>query len=199
MRHGHSHAGRPRDADIDRRVADATLEVLRDRGYAGLSIDKVASAAGVTRATVYLRHPNKSALIAHVLRDLVPPLDIPDTGTPLVKVAGAAVELIIALQESGFADTVFSIHAQARRDPLLAQAVMSDYLGPRGAQLDELLNAARDSGELACDVPIDLARDLLFGPVVYRWLVVGDAVDRPLARRLVNVALTAIAADCPDP
>lgn len=187
-----SRLGRPRDRGIDRRLSEATIDVLRESGYDALTFDKVAVKAGVSRPTIYRRWPNKAALIAYVLNETVPPLDVPDDGSPLEKVKAAAVGLILALQRSGIADSVLAVHAHARRDPELASSVMLDYLAPRGALLDTLLAAAKDAGEIKAAISIDVARDILFGPVIYRWLVVGETVDHTLARTLVETAAGAL-------
>ena len=45
-------------------ILAATLDVLVDTGYEGMSIDLVAARAGVHKTTVYRRWPTKSALVA---------------------------------------------------------------------------------------------------------------------------------------
>ncbi len=74
--------GRPRDPETDRAILRSTLAVLKDRGYAGMSIERVASGAGVSKASIYRRYASKEEAVAaalHSLRDeLGPP---PDTGS----------------------------------------------------------------------------------------------------------------------
>ena len=49
--------GRPRSADTDRLILDAALKLLSERGYARMSMDAVATEAGVSKPTIYLRYP----------------------------------------------------------------------------------------------------------------------------------------------
>src|SRR5262245_54231629 len=74
--------GRPRDARNDQAILDATLSILRERGYGALTIDGVAAAAGVGRPTVYRRWPSKPALVvaAHVQSARLA-LPVVDTGS----------------------------------------------------------------------------------------------------------------------
>ena len=52
--------GRPRDVRNDTRILEATSAILFEKGYAGLTIDGVAAAAGVSRPTIYRRWPSKA-------------------------------------------------------------------------------------------------------------------------------------------
>jgi AcrR family transcriptional regulator len=73
--------GRPRDPGVDEAILAAAVDLLAEAGYARLTMDQVAARAGVGKASVYLRWPNKVALVAEAIRHrsgVVP--DVPDTG-----------------------------------------------------------------------------------------------------------------------
>ena len=55
--------GRPRSTQADRAIVDAVLEEVVAAGIDGMSIEQIASRAGVAKATVYRRWPNKEALL----------------------------------------------------------------------------------------------------------------------------------------
>ena len=55
--------GRPRSTEADRAIIDAVLEEVIQEGIDGMSIEQVAARAGVAKATVYRRWPNKEALL----------------------------------------------------------------------------------------------------------------------------------------
>src|SRR2546423_1037122 len=74
--------GRPRDPGVDVAIRTATVDLLGEIGYARLTMDEVAVRAGVAKASLYLRWPNKVALVADALQQrarTVP--EVPDTGT----------------------------------------------------------------------------------------------------------------------
>jgi len=77
--------GRRRDPTRDGDILDATLEVLAEVGYAGLTMDLVAARAKAGKATVYRRWPSKAELIvdavARMKRVQVDLDHLPDTGT----------------------------------------------------------------------------------------------------------------------
>src|SRR3954465_14994560 len=62
--------GRPRDPSRDGAIRAAILEVLARSGYGGLTMDAVAAAAGVGKATIYRRWRTKSDLVADAVAAL---------------------------------------------------------------------------------------------------------------------------------
>jgi AcrR family transcriptional regulator len=67
----HQARGRPRNPEVGERILGAALELLREKGPAALNIDAVAARSGVARTTIYRRHPDRQALIAAALDQLV--------------------------------------------------------------------------------------------------------------------------------
>ena len=63
--------GRPRRADVDRRVESAVLALLRGGGPAAVTMEAVAERAGVAKTTIYRRHDNRADLLRSVLRDAI--------------------------------------------------------------------------------------------------------------------------------
>lgn len=67
---------------MDAAILGAASDLLAEGGYAQLTMDQVAERAGVGKASVYLRWPNKVALVAAAIQDrsgAVP--EVPDTGS----------------------------------------------------------------------------------------------------------------------
>jgi AcrR family transcriptional regulator len=73
--------GRPRDPEVDERIARAAAEVYGGQGWARFSVDAVARRAGVGKASIYLRWPNKEALLATVLATRLSGVRDIDTGS----------------------------------------------------------------------------------------------------------------------
>src|SRR5688500_20173975 len=81
-----SRGGRPRDPSRDGVIRAAILRLLADVGYGALTMDAVASEAGVGKATIYRRWRTKQALVGDTISDLNRgEANPPDTGS----VAGA--------------------------------------------------------------------------------------------------------------
>ena len=70
-----------RSARVVHDVLEATLEVMAERGYRGLSIEEVASRAGVNKSTVYRRWPTKPDLVRDALLRMSQSDPSPDSGS----------------------------------------------------------------------------------------------------------------------
>src|SRR3954462_4812099 len=83
-----SPAGRPR-RDVDATVFAATLRSVRELGYAGATMDRIAAAAGVAKTTIYRRWESKGALVVDCLVDPFGPLSL--EGTDRVEVLSSVI------------------------------------------------------------------------------------------------------------
>jgi AcrR family transcriptional regulator len=73
--------GRPRDPELERRVAEAALTVFGEVGWRGFTIDAVARAAGVGKASIYLRWSDKQSVLVDALHSRLGHVADVDTGT----------------------------------------------------------------------------------------------------------------------
>src|ERR1700741_762462 len=71
---------RPLDAEKDKAIEAATLALLNERGFARMSVEAVATAAGVGKPAIYRRYADKAALVAAVIASRLPALEVPDLG-----------------------------------------------------------------------------------------------------------------------
>ena len=86
---GQPRRGRPRDPAVDAAILTAAVDLLAEIGYARLTMEQVAARAGVGKASLYLRWPNKVALVAEAIQQraaVIPAL--PDTGSAGYRHAG---------------------------------------------------------------------------------------------------------------
>jgi AcrR family transcriptional regulator len=72
--------GRPRDPDAEPRIRRYAVQLLLERGFDGMTVDDVAEAAGVGKATIYRRWASKEQLANDALADMFD-VEIPDADT----------------------------------------------------------------------------------------------------------------------
>ena len=72
--------GRPRSARANRAIREATLKLLAERGWDGLTMEGIAERAGVSKATVYRRHADRTEAVSAAVEGFVSEIAIPDTG-----------------------------------------------------------------------------------------------------------------------
>lgn len=73
-------SGRPRDPKVDLRVTEAAVLLFGQVGWAGVSIDAVARASGVSKRSIYLRWANRDSLLSEALAEHVRLPAHPDIG-----------------------------------------------------------------------------------------------------------------------
>src|SRR3954454_7125943 len=60
--------GRPRSPGAEQKILHAALEEYTEHGWAGFTMDGVARRAGFGKSTLYLRWPDKDALLTDAVR-----------------------------------------------------------------------------------------------------------------------------------
>ena len=181
--------GRRLDASRDAAIASAVVEVLGRAGYAGLTMDAVAMAAGVGKATIYRRWSSKAELLLSVM-DVVgaPVLEVPDTGKlreDLIAVLTEVVELFGGT--SGRA--IRSLLGAVIDDPVLQEGCRRLPLANWDVAWETVLGRAVERGEVPAGAGTSVAAEV--GPAVLalRWLITGRPLDDAVVSELVDRAV----------
>jgi AcrR family transcriptional regulator len=184
--------GRPRSAEADAAIRQATIDLLATAGYANLTMSGVAASAGVSTATLYRRWGSKLELVVDVLAARAEETPVPDTGS----LAGDCRAIVQALVEKAHTTKSTPLMAglvgEIGRNAELADALRVSLIGPRRAAFNEVFARAAKRGELRRGVDVDLAADLLFGPLYHRLLFTGAPVTARVADDLAGLVLEGI-------
>lgn len=151
--------GRPRDPGVDAAIRAATLELLAEGGYARLTMDQVAARAGVSKSSLYLRWPNKVAVVADALQHrarAVP--DVPDTGSLPGDVRVFLYGLLRSRGEA--ARALAAVSGEIATNPELRQAWHRGLAGMLTGCLRVMVDRAVARGELAADSDVELLSQL---------------------------------------
>ena len=139
--------GRPRDATRDTAIREATLELLKEVGYDGLSVGAVATRAGVSKATIYRRWADKAAVVASAVEHQT-------TGTPPEARGSELREDLLEVlrwlaQQIAEQDIAMlaAVLAGMRSDPDLATAMRDRLHRDQAAMLERSLHRAAERGE----------------------------------------------------
>lgn len=181
--------GRKRDLTRDPEILDATLEVLAETGYDGMTIDMVAARAKAGKATVYRRWASKSELVIDAVA-CMKSADIdfdalPDTGT-------LRGDLIAMIKPHSIEDGAKKLQVMAglvsmlSRHPELVDAVKDAVIGPRARVNRVFLQRAIDRGEIPADVDVDLLSQVGGAMATHRTLMLRKPVDRAFVISVID-------------
>lgn len=185
--------GRPRDPAVAEAVLAATLSLLAEHGYAGLTMDALASEAGVSKASIYRRWSSKDDVVLAAVEQLSQVVPTPDTGTLRGDLTAIAEGLAAVFSAPRSSRLIGTLIARMGRDAQLATALRGGFLAARRGAARTALERARDRGEARPDADLEFAVDLLAAPFYYRTLVTGTTVDEELAADVVETVLRTVA------
>jgi AcrR family transcriptional regulator len=175
--------GRPRDERASRAIIEAAIRQLDDVGYAAISMESVASEAGVARATIYRRYRDKADLITGAIAEYATEIPEGPSDDPKVDLCRFLVDFDHRFGASGMG--VLGALMTNRDDRPALELHRERVIAPRLAYGRRLLEQARADGDLRPDADLDLAFQMLSGSVFHRR-VAGVDSDPGWAERAVD-------------
>jgi AcrR family transcriptional regulator len=189
-------AGRPRDREIDAALLRATISVLNESGYGGLTLEKVAREAGTTKPSIYRRWPTRQRLVLAALGGRLGEARAPDTGCTLCDLDECHKVFVAALRRMP-PGVIGPLFADCAGDRELRATFMTTVFEPPRAAVKETLERALARGELRDDLDLELLLDLIGSFVHYRALFGHAPTSDAEIERTVEALLQGIATDYP--
>ncbi|MCW7946392.1 TetR family transcriptional regulator [Streptomyces hygroscopicus] len=159
--------------EVTEAIRVAVFEELASVGYARMSIEGIARRAGVGKTAVYRRWRSKLHLVLDLVSAVaVQGLPAPDTGSLegdlrlLYEVTSRALRHPVAAQ------IIPDLQAEAARNPEIADAMQKALREGQQSVASGIVAAAAARGEISEAIDMDLALDLISGPLYWRALVV---------------------------
>ena len=187
--------GRPRNAQADEAILDAVLELLSDgHSVAAITIEAVAAKAGVGKATIYRRWPNKEALLMDAVRSMKGALPVP---------AGDSVRddlvMLVRANRTGRARRYGKVTACLLPELLKDDELNSMYqavVEPRRAVMRAVLRRGVANGELRPDLDVELTLLMIQGPSMMQNMLrsTPHIPDEDFPETLVDAVLRGAAA-----
>jgi AcrR family transcriptional regulator len=178
--------GRPRDPSRDGAIRRAILEVLARSGYGGLTMDAVAAAAGVGKATIYRRWRTKSDLVADAVAQLShTPVDVPDSGS-LEADLRALLRWLVDTVNGPVGAAIRALLSALPHEPDLRAAFQEGPLALWGAAFAQVWERAEQRGELGAPLVGSAVAATASSPILQRWLFDGEPVPPEFADEVVE-------------
>ena len=186
--------GRPRSQAARKAVLAAAEELLLDRGLPGVSMDAVAERAGVSKATIYRWWPTKETLALDMLYNEWTKV------TPQKYESGSLRADLLALLTawsrlaSGrpYGRVVAALLMEGQTDPAFSAEYQRRLVEPRRDQARAVFLGAVERGEIPAETNVEVAIDLLYGPLYHRLLHGHAPLDDQFVHDIVDMALPGI-------
>src|SRR6202045_120275 len=173
--------GRPRSEQAEQAIIEATLDLFAEQGFEGVGAEAVATRAGVGKATIYRRWPNKEELLLAAFGSLK---------SPFPELAGVSVrDDLLAMVKVMCADK--SDPRKARRYalllgdgdkyPRLMARYMETVVEPRREAMRAVIRRGTQTGELRPDTDVEIAMLTLTGACMAREKTPDGALDGDFA------------------
>ena len=192
--------GRPRSERARKAILDAASELLLARGLSAVSMDAVAERAGVSKATIYRWWPTKETLALDALyTEWAAARPHPrDTGSlrgdllsllrPWARLAGSRP----------YGRVVAALLTEAQTDPVFAAEYRERFVEPRRQQARDIFRRAIERGEIPADTKVEVALDLLYGPLYHRLLHGHAPLNDRFVREVIDMVLDGVRRDGSD-
>ncbi|MCW2908485.1 MAG: hypothetical protein JWL68_3274 [Actinomycetia bacterium] len=162
--------GRPRDATLDTAILRAAAGQLAERGYAGMSMEGVAAAAGTTAPSLRRRFRDKLELATAAI-SAMRTVPLPRaTGDPRADALTILENLRVQLARQDGMAMVGTVLAEERRNPELLDRFRQRIDEPARERLRQALHQGVQAGELQPELDLDTAVSVLIGSLYARYL-----------------------------
>ena len=167
-------AGRPRNPALDQAILAAAESQLREAGFAGMSLESVAAAAGTTVPSVRRRFGSKAALARAVIDSLRVEEMPAAAGPPRARALALLRNFHRNLLRKDAMAIVGTLLAEEQRHPELLQAFRAGLVGPRRGALRQALADGIAAGELPSAADPGVLVSMLIGSFYARYLATSD-------------------------
>ncbi|WP_218920607.1 TetR/AcrR family transcriptional regulator [Lentzea guizhouensis] len=174
-------------------ISEAVLDELASSGYGRLSMEAVAKRAGVGKSALYRRWPSKQDMVIAVLAELsVPAAEVPQTGSLRADLRAMLQAVHDWLTHHRIAAILPDLIAEGGRNSALSDAIAIGVGQPRRDIASVTLTRAVERGELPADLNVDVALDVLAGPIYWRLVVRRAPVDEAYLDELTEFLLRSL-------
>ncbi len=185
-----SSAGRPRSEEAHQAILNATLELLVEVGFSALTVEGVASRAGVGKATIYRRWPSKLPLVVEAFGQL-PGFEDVDTGDLAGDLKKMLRGYLDVFNSTPLSAVLPSLAGERTHNPELSQ-LFEPVSKDRRRPLVRAFERAVARGEVAPGLDLDLAADLVVGPIAVALFFKGGRLNQKMVGPMVDLALAGI-------
>ncbi len=185
--------GRQRSSEAEEAILAATLQLLKEKPLRDVTMEAIASKAGVGKMTIYKWWPSKAYVALDAFRKttnkmLLPMPDTGDTERDLAELLRAAMSFYAGLTGR----ILRQFLAESQSDPEFAALFRARFLKPRREAVGAFLDRLIERGEIDGTLDREVILDLIFGPMIFRLMVGHGPLNKAAAGALISTILRGI-------
>lgn len=164
-------AGRPRNELMTGTILQTVMELFEEVGFEGVTVDRITERTGASRASIYRRWSNVSAIIMDAFMAEAGPLIPFERKENIVESFRSAMKYLVKIVDGRFGRILRALLGRAQTNPQLLEAFWAGWIAKRRKIAHELIREAISSGELRPDTDGEVLIDALMGAIYYRLLM----------------------------
>lgn len=189
--------GRPRSQASEEAILEATLLILAREGYTGLTTDKIAAVARASKSTIYRRWPSKEHMVLAAF-DRTPVLNPRDTGRLVDDLLDIVMQLVRLIQDTPLGGALPALISERAHNSHLV-AALDPVIARRREPTRTILLGATGRGDLPAGTDLELATDMIWGPVMLRTIILPGDVSEGAMRELLDAVVAGLGGLKPRP
>ena len=182
----HRRPGRPRSEQAEQAIIEATLDLFAEQGFEGVCVEAVAARAGVGKATIYRRWPNKEELLLAAFGSLKSPYPEPGGVCARDNLVAMLSVMCADMADPRKARRYALLLGEGRKYPRLMERYTETVVRPRREAMRAVIRRGIESGELRADTDVEIAQLALTGTILAREKSADGGLDSDFAARVVD-------------
>ena len=181
--------GRPRCPVTHQAILDCANTLLEEIGFSNMSIEGIAARAGVGKATIYRRWPNKASVVIDAfLAATSQEVAFPNTGSAREDIR-RQMRSVVRVLNGPRGRTIATLIGVVQSDQELAEAFRTRFVAVRRGEAKAVVQRGIANGEFKPDMNLESVLDCLYGPLYFRLLIGHEKASANYADQLVDLVL----------
>ncbi len=181
--------GRPRSVEAQEAILKAAADLIATGGIGAVSIEAVARLAGVGKPTIYRNWDSKESLaMAALLRSGVPDTQVKQSDSALSDLYMQLAKVAAAFNTTLGRHTALMV-ASSDADSEIAKAFRNQIMQGSREEGRTILKRAIAEGAIDGRLDLDVALDMIYGPIFYRLLMGHVPANREFSQTLLDTLM----------
>jgi AcrR family transcriptional regulator len=182
-----------RNEGVHRAALAAAEKLLTERGYGGVTMEAIATAAGCSNKTLYRWWPTKAALFMELYVFLADKtLGAIDTGSFAGDIRRLIRSLAVLFRNTASGMAMRGMIAEAQFNPVAAERFRDDFMSARRDVVRPIIRRGMERGEVDPKIDVEMLIDMTAGPLWYRLLLGHEPLSDRFARDAAEIIIRGV-------